>query len=131
MAAAPGSVAATGAEQRMTTTRMTNSNPAAALTARDRAAVLDDGELLVAWDGMVCGSTPDRLADALHLLGRPELQDDEAGNIEELRDLNAAVWEEIATRRLVERTAPESRYDDDPPGVGGSVERREDLALLG
>lgn len=110
---------------------MTNSNPAAVQAARDRATALADRELLVAWDGMVCGSPPDRLAHALRLLGREHLAENEEANIQELRHLHEAVWQEIAVRGLVDRTPPDSRYEDDDPADGGSVERHEDMAPVG
>lgn len=102
------------------------------LCAWRRAQMLDDGELLSAWDGLGCSSTPDELAGALHLLGREVLAEDEEANIGELRALHAAVWEEIVARGLVHRTPPESRYEDDlGDGVAEMVERRTDLALVG
>jgi len=100
------------------------------LCPQDRAALLTDDELLVAWDGLGCSSTPDVLAAGLRLFGREYLAEDEEANIEELRDLHEAVWQEIVARGLVDRTPPESRYDD-APDMDGSVERREDLALVG
>lgn len=104
-----------------------------ALSSHHRAVLLTDGELLAAWDGLGCSSTHRELAGALRLLGREHLAAAEEANIEELRDLHSAVWEEIVARGLVERTPPESRYEDNDPADGGAeaVGRREYLALVG